>query len=223
MKVISLASAKGGASKSTMTLHLAVAATEAGLKTAIIDTDPQGTLGKWWNERKAETPAMASGAISVLANTLRSLDKDLYDIVFIDTPPQTTASIGAVIALSDLILIPVRPSLADLWSVGSTIDIARKHSKPFAFILAQATRGATITTQTMAALSEHGPVTGVMHHRVGYAAILGSGEALSEQEPRSQGAKEMAGIWANVLPRLNASPSARKPAKTTSKKVLIHA
>lgn len=210
LKVLSLCSAKGGASKSTLSLHLAVAAELAGIRTAVIDTDPQGTLSAWWQARDATTPVMAPGIVTALPRTLRILEEDGYGMVVIDTPPQTTLSISSVIKVSDLVLIPVRPSLADLWAVGGTIDIARKHGVPFAFVLSQATRGATITTQSMAALSEHGPVLGVMHTRVGYAAVLGDGQSIGEQEPRSAAASEIDSIWKSVHRVLNANEDAQK-------------
>jgi hypothetical protein len=70
--------------------------------------------------------------------------------------------------LADFVLIPVRPSPANLWAVGGSIDISRAAGRPFAFALTQATRGATITTQALGELSERGPVCiTVIHVRVG--------------------------------------------------------
>ena len=60
MQTIVLASQKGGAGKTTLAAHLAVAAEEAGVRPAVlIDTDPQGSLAAWWNARQAESPALA--------------------------------------------------------------------------------------------------------------------------------------------------------------------
>jgi chromosome partitioning protein len=54
MKVIVLASQKGGVGKSTLTGNLAVAADLAGDGPAVlIDTDPQGSLSAWWNARQS--------------------------------------------------------------------------------------------------------------------------------------------------------------------------
>ena len=60
MYVIVLASQKGGAGKTTLAAHLAVAAEAAGDGPAVlIDTDPQGSLSAWWNVRKADSPKLA--------------------------------------------------------------------------------------------------------------------------------------------------------------------
>ncbi|MEE8145212.1 MAG: ParA family protein, partial [Kiloniellales bacterium] len=58
MRVLTFASQKGGSGKTTLAGHIAVQAEREGAgPVAIIDTDPQGSLAEWWNERQAETPA----------------------------------------------------------------------------------------------------------------------------------------------------------------------
>lgn len=53
MKTIVIANQKGGSGKSTSTVHLAVAAEQAGDGPVLIsDTDPQGSTGDWFNRRK---------------------------------------------------------------------------------------------------------------------------------------------------------------------------
>ena len=53
-KVITIAQQKGGTGKTTLAVHLALAFIKYhNLKVAIIDTDPQGSLGKWFMIRSA--------------------------------------------------------------------------------------------------------------------------------------------------------------------------
>ncbi|MES2301155.1 MAG: ParA family protein, partial [Pseudomonadota bacterium] len=60
MRVLALASQKGGSGKTTLSGHLAVQAQRAGAgPVVLIDIDPQGSLSDWWNEREAEFPAFA--------------------------------------------------------------------------------------------------------------------------------------------------------------------
>ena len=48
-KVITIAQQKGGTGKTTLAVHLALAFIKYhNLKIVIIDTDPQGSLGKWY-------------------------------------------------------------------------------------------------------------------------------------------------------------------------------
>ena len=73
MYVVVLASQKGGAGKTTLAAHLAVAAEIAGYgPTVLIDTDPQATLSQWWQQREATTPAMAEATLSELSDKLRA-------------------------------------------------------------------------------------------------------------------------------------------------------
>ena len=92
MKVLVLASQKGGAGKTTLAAHLAVAATIDGAGPAVlIDTDPQGSLSAWWNSREADAPALASATLAELPAKLASLADAGFKLAVIDTPPAITA------------------------------------------------------------------------------------------------------------------------------------
>ena len=91
MRILTIASQKGEAGKTTLAAHLAVEAerTSAG-PVAVVDTDPQGSLAAWWNTRDAPTPVFASGEITRLPEHLRTLQRRLVELVVIDTPPALT-------------------------------------------------------------------------------------------------------------------------------------
>ena len=205
MHTLVLASQKGGAGKTTLTLHIAVAAELAGLgPVAMIDTDPQGTLAKWRGRRQADTPVLVAGVRpDGIVEAAGKLAARGFGLLVVDTPPAITDSIEAVIGAADLVLMPVRPSPADLWAVGATIALCRKQHRPHAFVLCQAVRGATVTVQAVAALSAHGVVSeAVIHARVGYATALATGRVIQEVEPKGQGAGEVAELLAFVRARL---------------------
>jgi len=210
MHVIVIASQKGGTSKSTLALNLAVAATRAEVGPVVmIDVDPQQTLTRWWKEREAETPALASTVITELPAKIVGLKEAGFRYCFIDTPPAVTASIRAVIEQADLVLIPCNPSPADLWAVGATIDLCRDRQKPFAFILTRAVPRASYTVDGMAALSEHGQVFGVMHNRVAFARVA-EGLAAAEVEPRGEATREISVLWTFVQDRFRDRTKGRK-------------
>ena len=132
MKVIVLASQKGGVGKSSLTGNLAVAAELAGDgPSVLIDTDPQGSLSAWWSAREANTPALAPTTLAGLADKLAALGSAGFAYAVVDTPPAITDAIRAVVALADLVVIPVKPSPHDLRAVGRTVEIAREGGKPF--------------------------------------------------------------------------------------------
>jgi chromosome partitioning protein len=118
---------------------------------------------------------------------------------FIDTPPTISDQSTLVLALADLVLIPVRPSPADLWAVSETVSLVKDAGKPFLFVITQAKTQASITSQTIAALSEHGRVArSFIADRVPYAVAMTDGRTASELAPNSPAAQEVAALWCDV-------------------------
>lgn len=212
MKILVLASQKGGAGKTTLAAHLAVAAEQAGAGPAVLlDTDPQGSLSAWWNSREAETPALASATLAELPAKLAGLAEAGFKLAVIDTPPAITAAIRDVVKLADLVLIPTRPSPHDLRAVGSTVDIAQETGRPFAFAVTQAKPTARLTVQAVAALSAHGAVApAIVHDRVDYAASMVDGRTVQEADSKSRSAEEVAQLFAFVQERMHEKTKARK-------------
>lgn len=213
MKIVVLASQKGGAGKTTLAAHLAVAAEKAGDGPCVlIDTDPQASLAAWWNVREDETPNFAPTTLTELSGKLEALAQAGFAYAFIDTPPAITESIRTVVAQADFVLIPTRPSPHDLRAVGRTVELAADANRPFAFAVTQAKVNSRLTVQAMAALSEHGVVAGaIVHDRVDYAASMIDGRTVLEIGSRGRSAGEVIELWSFVKGRLNDSMKARKP------------
>ncbi len=212
MKVLVLASQKGGAGKTTIAAHVGVAAelADAG-PVVLIDTDPQGSLSAWWNSREADTPALASTTLAELPEKLAALAKAGFKLAVIDTPPAITEAIRDVVKLADLVLIPTRPSPHDLRAVGSTVDIAQEVARPFAFVVTQAKQTARLTVQAVAALSAHGAVApAIVHDRVDYAASMVDGRTVQETDPNGRSAGEIVALLSFVQERMNAKKKAIK-------------
>lgn len=212
MKTIVIASQKGGAGKTTLAAHLAVAAEHAGEgPSVLIDTDQQGSLSAWWNSREANTPALASASLAELAAKLESLAAVGFKLAVIDTPPAITSAIRDVVKLADFVLIPTRPSPHDLRAVGSTVDIAQETCRPFAFAVTQAKPTARLTVQVVAALSAHGPVAPtIVHDRVDYAASMVDGRTVNETDSKGRSAEEIRQLLHFVLERLHVKTKTRK-------------
>lgn len=212
MKTLVIASQKGGAGKTTLAAHLAVAAELAGAGPAVlIDTDPQGSLAAWWNSREADAPALAAASLAELPAKLEALKAAGFKLAVIDTPPAITDAIRDVVKLADLVLIPTRPSPHDLRAVGSTVDIAQDAARPFAFAVTQAKPTARLTVQAVAALSAHGPVApAIVHDRVDYAASMVDGRTVQETDPKGRSADEVGQLLSFVLERMNAKKQTKK-------------
>ena len=211
MKVISLCAQKGGVGKTTLAGHLAVQAEAAGAgPVALVDTDPQGSLAHWWNERKAELPLFAAVSIADLPERIAEMRKAGVRLVIIDTPPAITESIRAVIGASDLVLIPTRPSPHDLRAVGATVDLVEAAGKPMIFIVNGAAHRARIAGEAAVVLSQHGTVAPVqVHQRTDFAASMIDGRTVQELDAKGASAAEVAALWKYVDTQLRKKEAKR--------------
>jgi chromosome partitioning protein len=199
MKTILLASQKGGSGKTTLAAHLAVEAERAGDKpTWLIDTDRQATLSTWHHRRSSDTPQRLEAPFARIREGLKQLDHQQAAFCFIDTAPTISDQTTALLEFADLILIPVRPSPADLWAVAETVELVKGAGKPFLFVITQAKPQASITAQAAAALSQHGRVAqSFINDRVAYAAAMTGGNTAPETA-KGPAAAEIAALWQEI-------------------------
>ncbi|MGN6376159.1 MAG: AAA family ATPase [Sphingomonas sp.] len=204
MRVLAMASQKGGSGKTTLSGHLAVQAQLAGAgPVVLIDIDPQGSLSDWWNERETEFPAFAQTTVARLAADLEVLRQQGFKMAVIDTPPAITMAIQSVIQVAELIVIPTRPSPHDLRAVGATVDLCERAGKPLIFVVNAATPKAKITSEAAVALSQHGTVAPItIHHRTDFAASMIDGRTVMEVDPKGRSAAEVTELWAYISDRL---------------------
>jgi chromosome partitioning protein len=204
MDILTIASQKGGAGKSTLSAHLAVEAERQGQgPVAVVDTDPQGSLADWWNQRTAETPLFAAVEVNRLATHMTQLRQQQVQLVVIDTPPALLTIIRATIDVADLVLIPARPSPHDLRAVGVVVEMAEQAKKALCFVVNGATPRTTIALQAVQALAQHGPVAPVIvHQRIDFAGSMVDGRTVGELGPASRSAEEIAQLWTYVHTQL---------------------
>ncbi len=204
MRVLAMASQKGGSGKTTLSGHLAVQAQRAGAgPVVLIDIDPQGSLSDWWNERQTEYPAFAQTTVARLAADLEALRGQGFKLAVIDTPPAITMAIQSVIQVAELVVIPTRPSPHDLRAVGATVDLCDRAGKAAIFVVNAATPKARITADAAVALSQHGTVAPItIHHRVDFAASMIDGRTVMEVDPASKSAAEVTALWDYIADRL---------------------
>lgn len=127
-----------------------------------------------------------------LTEGLKTLGKQNARYCFIDSAPTISAQTEALIAVADLVVIPVRPSPADLWSVAETVALVKEGRKPLLFVVGQAKPQASMTAQAVAALSAHGRVAqSFIVDRVTYAASMTGGRTAQEINARGPAAAEI--------------------------------
>lgn len=193
MKVVAVSSAKGGVGKSTICVHLAVAAEAAGLATAIFDLDPQASVALWSDHRGEPIPAVVAAQAPRLSSLLKQARERGADLVFLDTPPHASGVSADACALADVVLVPCRPSAFDLDSVGASIRVASAVKKPVWVVVNAAPTQGTEVAETQAALLASGvnvaPV--VVHQRKAYSARAHEGRTALEFEPGGKAAREI--------------------------------
>ena len=205
MRIIAVASQKGGCGKTTIAAHLAVRAGMVGQGPAVlIDTDPQRSLTEWWQARGDDSLALETVNLNDLVDSLARFRSQGASVAIIDTPPALTASIEQVIGIADLVLIPARPSPHDLRAIGATVDMTRRAGKPFLFVVNGAAPRASITAEAVAALSEHGRVApGILYQRTDFAASMIDGRTVMETVPNGRSAQEIAELWKCVYAQIS--------------------
>lgn len=205
MHVIAFASQKGGSGKTTLAGHIAVEAERRNAgPVALIDTDPQGSLSQWWNARDAERPFFVRASTEGLAHDLARLRDGGVRLVIVDTPPAITSTIGHVIGLSDLVVIPTRPSPHDLRAAGATVRLCEEIGKPLVFAVNGASPRARITTEAVIALSHHGPVApSIVHQRIDFASSMIDGRTVMEIASQTKSSEEIGELWAFLSDRLH--------------------
>ncbi len=140
MRVITIANRKGGSGKSTCISNFIVEAASRGIKTAVIDMDPQKTLTNWWNRRAdaLECVDMISPPpAQKLQYGLQTLEKAGYECCFIDTPGYEDQNAIFSIKSADVLVVPLRPMGVDLAAGSRTIAFAQKEQKKIVFVLSQ--------------------------------------------------------------------------------------
>jgi len=128
-KLITVFNQKGGCGKTTIAMNLAGALGLRGYTTMVVDMDPQGTASRWSSAAPDDTPFPAS--VISLAPMEGKMHRELrnhlesFDAIFIDCPPaMNSATPTSAMLISDLALIPVVPSPADIWAAESAKKLA---------------------------------------------------------------------------------------------------
>ena len=149
-RVIVVGNEKGGAGKSTIALHLAVALMYGGAKVAVLDLDlRQQSLGHFFASRRAWLAANGAEAPMPLEFPLSpdlavASDEDALaafrqaferaqaaaDVVLIDTPGGDTAISRAAHGLADLIVTPMNDSFVDFDMLGVVDPVSLDLKRP---------------------------------------------------------------------------------------------
>ena len=205
-KTFTVAQQKGGAGKTTLAAHLAVAFTAAGKSVAVVDIDPQQSLTMWYRLRESRFGDAGAGLLVSqikgwrVQSEVESLAR-AHDIVLIDSPPHAETEAKVAIRCSDLTLVPVQPSPMDVWATRPTLELAAQEKVPVLMVLNRVPPRANLTEEMIAEMEELGAKVAKSRigNRVVFAGALSEGRAVGEVQPRGRAAAEIKALAGEIL------------------------
>lgn len=198
MTTIAVISQKGGAGKTTLALHLAAAAQDAGRIALVIDTDPQATASQWAVWRKDAPPEVIDSPPPRLAAKVTAAKGQGANVIVIDTPPHADSAARAAVDVADLVLIPCRPSAFDLSAIQTTAKLVQLLRKPaFVVFTAGPPNASRVYAEAGELVESYGtpscPVT--LPDRAAYRHASAQGQTVMEAEPDGKAAEEVRDLY----------------------------
>lgn len=198
MQTVVIVSQKGGTGKTTIAVHLAVAAELADSPAVIIDLDPQASAAAWRDLRTAEGPAVQSVQPARLAATFKAAEGAGAALAIIDTPARSENTALEAVRAADLALIPCRPGFFDTAAMTFTANLLRLTGKPGFVVFSQVpARGEGLMAEVTEALDGLAlPVApAAIHLRAAYSHAIPGGMSAQEYEPKGKAAAEAAALY----------------------------
>lgn len=129
MKTVLVASSKGGAGKTTIAIHLAAHAALDGLRTALVDADPQASSTRWAQKR-----ANLDSAVLALDGTRRKgwrkqLPDDTQRVVVDGAAGAMAGELEPFLDVVDAVVVPVVPSMLDIEATVPFLDTLATHPR----------------------------------------------------------------------------------------------
>ena len=198
MRTIAIASAKGGVGKTTLAVHLAVAAVQQGRDVVLVDADPQLSAVRWSERRSSSEPVVLGRAVSQIEAEMERIAGFGADVAIVDTPPRAWvgADNAALVAakLADVVLVPCRPSILDIES--TAVSVQRLQAATAAQVVvvlngcAHRGREADEAAEALGGLGAQ-VCPARIGQRVAFARSLLDGRAAQEVEPGGKAADDV--------------------------------
>lgn len=205
MYIVAVIAEKGGAGKTTLALALAVAATRAGKKGAVLDTDPQVTATKWTDRRDDELPWVVPTHAARLGVAVEQARGQGVEFLVIDTPPHAGTDAAEAAKLADVVVIPTEPHLFSLETLPKVRDLLKLAGDPPAFVVinkagTQGKEGEQASNHAAAQGLTVCPI--VIHLRAAHRHAGNVGQAATEFEPDSKAALESIQLYEYTIKQI---------------------
>ncbi|MCF3974027.1 ParA family partition ATPase [Paracoccus salsus] len=208
-RIITVAQQKGGSGKTTLAVNLAVMLNRRGHTVALVDTDPQGSMGRWFIERiqaRGEDETLDFSTSSAWGASYESEKlKKRFDFVIVDTPPKIDSDLRPALRVADLVLVPVATSHVDLWATEGVLDLARREKAQVLVVLNRVRPHTRLSVEVAEKAVELGATVAdtQISNRVVYAETLGQGFGAAERARSGPASDELAALTDEVLSAMN--------------------
>ena len=208
-RVVAFVSQKGGTGKTTLALHLAGAACAAGVPSAVLDLDPQGSASLWSDVCRGSGPSVAPVSARDLGAALAQASEGGVRLAILDTAPHSEGVALSAARAADLVVVPCGISLLDVHATAMTIELAALATASVGLLSMVPPRG-QLKDDVRAELEDCGlPVlTSEIGHRMAYRYALQDGSLVQDFQPRSKAALEVLALWYELAGRLGVGPVA---------------
>lgn len=208
MRTIVFATQKGGSGKSTLAACLAVAAQAAGERVFVIDMDPKKSLSRWGSKRDDSNLPVRSVSPAELPAALNVLTDHHVSLVVLDTPALELPASLAAIKAADLVIVPVRPAIFDIWASEVTGRKLKLMNKEFVFLFNQCPRAEN--PQVREGITSLKAIGTLLRPNVRARSVFldaaRTGKGVTEVEPRGEAAQDMFALWLALKHRLPPRP-----------------
>jgi chromosome partitioning protein len=204
--VLTIAQQKGGAGKTTLAAHLAVAFGQAGKSVAIIDVDPQGSLSHWHAVRLEASAGHGTGLTHSQISGWRAANevarlRARHDIVLIDSPPHSELDSRVAVRHADLVIVPIQPSPMDFWASKATLDLAAQEKVPALLVLNRVPPRSKVAENLILRMTEFGTAIAATRigNRTAFMSALLAGRSVTEAARPGLAGQEIRALAQEIL------------------------
>lgn len=210
--VIAIAQSKGGAGKTSVTVHLACALggrraadDDVRRRVALVDLDPLESLTKWFHLRESRLgpDARLSMYTGVGWRAQAEIERAKLDseIVLIDAPPHDEVALRTAVRAAVVTIVPMQLSPMDLWATWPTLEMIAREGGHALIVLNRVPPRARVADALVADMTRAGmPISRAsLGNRTAFVAALIDGKGVTESEPRSAAATEIRLLADEVL------------------------